>query len=195
MNFGRTCKRFLTIGGARRARFAAPPAVHLPQPRFLAAREDERSGEEWLGGLPSAHFAPGPFQNQPALRSHYHTTVARENVLVYTVVGAVAVVAGGFAMDQVQKIMENRKKQADVPHSSGGRNFYKGAFEPEMTKREAALILGVRESASKERVKEAHRKVLMLNHPDTGGSTYVATKINEAKDMLLGETGTGRGES
>ena len=62
-----------------------------------------------------------------------------------------------------------------------------------MTKREAALILGVRESASKERVKEAHRKVLMLNHPDTGGSTYVATKINEAKDMLLGEQGTGRG--
>ena len=114
---------------------------------------------------------------------------------MYAVAGAVAVVAGGYAMDKAEKVMENRKKQADVPHSSGGRNFYKGAFEPEMTKREAALILGVRESASKERVKEAHRKVLMLNHPDTGGSTYVATKINEAKDMLLGEAGTGRGEN
>jgi DnaJ-class molecular chaperone len=36
-----------------------------------------------------------------------------------------------------------------------------------MTRREAALILGVRQNASKERIREAHRRVLMLNHPDT----------------------------
>ena len=127
------------------------------------------------------------------LKKQYHTTVPKENVLVYAIGGAVAVLAGGILLDGIQKVIDARGKQSDVPHSSGGRNFYKGAFEPTMTKREAALILGVRESASKERVKEAHRKVLMLNHPDTGGSTYVATKINEAKDMLLGEQGTGRG--
>ena len=54
-----------------------------------------------------------------------------------------------------------------------------------MTKREAALILGVRESAATERVKDAHRKILLLNHPDRGGSAYVAAKVNEAKDLLL----------
>ena len=54
-----------------------------------------------------------------------------------------------------------------------------------MTKREAALILGVRESAVTERVKNAHRKILLLNHPDRGGSAYVAAKVNEAKDLLL----------
>ncbi len=54
-----------------------------------------------------------------------------------------------------------------------------------MTKREAALILGVRESAALERIKEAHRRILMLNHPDKGGSKYMAAKINEAKEMLL----------
>jgi curved DNA-binding protein CbpA len=54
-----------------------------------------------------------------------------------------------------------------------------------MSKREAALILGVRESASAERIKDSHRKILLLNHPDKGGSAYLAAKINEAKDLLL----------
>ena len=54
-----------------------------------------------------------------------------------------------------------------------------------MTRREAALILGVRESSPASRIKEAHRKLLVLNHPDTGGSTFVAGKINEAKELLL----------
>ena len=54
-----------------------------------------------------------------------------------------------------------------------------------MTRREAALILGVRESSSAERIKDAHRRVLIINHPDRGGSAYVAAKINEAKDLLM----------
>lgn len=66
------------------------------------------------------------------------------------------------------------------------RNFYDGPFEDKMTRREAALILGVRESASEERIRNAHRKLLILNHPDTGGSTFIATKINQAKELLLG---------
>lgn len=64
-------------------------------------------------------------------------------------------------------------------------NYYEGGFEDKMTKREAALILGVRESSTEKRIKEAHRKLLILNHPDTGGSTYLSGKVNEAKDLLL----------
>ncbi|KAL5711286.1 hypothetical protein ACHQM5_021759 [Ranunculus cassubicifolius] len=67
------------------------------------------------------------------------------------------------------------------------RKFYEGGFQPTMTRREAALILGVRESAPPDKVKEAHRKVMVANHPDAGGSHYLASKINEAKDMLLGK--------
>jgi hypothetical protein len=66
-----------------------------------------------------------------------------------------------------------------------GGKYYEGGFEDSMTRREAALILGVRESSSAQKIKEAHRRLLILNHPDTGGSTYIAGKINEAKELLL----------
>jgi DnaJ homolog subfamily C member 19 len=67
------------------------------------------------------------------------------------------------------------------------RRYYKGGFLPEMTRDEAARILGVRQTASEARIIAAHRKIMVLNHPDAGGSTFLATKINEAKDMLVEE--------
>ncbi|KAF0904096.1 hypothetical protein E2562_031768 [Oryza meyeriana var. granulata] len=65
--------------------------------------------------------------------------------------------------------------------------FYPGGFEREMTRREAALILGVRERAPMDKIKDAHKRVMVANHPDAGGSHYIASKINEAKDMLMGK--------
>ena len=40
-----------------------------------------------------------------------------------------------------------------------------------MTRREAALILGLRESAVEDKIKEAHRRIIIANHPD-GGHTF-----------------------
>ncbi|GCC36363.1 dnaJ homolog subfamily C member 15-like [Chiloscyllium punctatum] len=62
--------------------------------------------------------------------------------------------------------------------------YYKGGFEAKMNKREATLILGVSSSASRTKVGEAHKRIMLLNHPDRGGSPYLAAKINEAKDLL-----------
>ncbi|KAL8135978.1 hypothetical protein AgCh_010555 [Apium graveolens] len=74
------------------------------------------------------------------------------------------------------------------PATARMRKFYEGGFQPTMTRREAALILGVRESTPVEKIKEAHRRVMVANHPDAGGSHYLASKINEAKDMMLRKT-------
>lgn len=59
-------------------------------------------------------------------------------------------------------------------------------FDATMSRREAAAILGVRETSTKQQIKDAHRKIMMLNHPDRGGSPFIASKINEASETLQG---------
>lgn len=69
----------------------------------------------------------------------------------------------------------------------GGEGAGKSAqpSNSKMSQEEALAVLGLKAGASSDDVRAAHRRLMKDFHPDKGGSDYLATKINQAKDRLL----------
>lgn len=71
-------------------------------------------------------------------------------------------------------------------HQTGSRERSSTTPSGSMGRAEALAILGLSEPTTPEAIKDAHRRLMQRMHPDRGGSDYLAAKINQAKDILMG---------
>jgi curved DNA-binding protein CbpA len=75
--------------------------------------------------------------------------------------------------------MRSRRFKEDKNTSSQKNNA--------LTESEALEILGLEPGSSDEQIIQAHRELMQKIHPDRGGNNYMATKLNLARDLLLGK--------
>jgi hypothetical protein len=78
--------------------------------------------------------------------------------------------------DWREEAAERPAGAAGPPPSGAGR----------MTREEALQVLGLAAGATEAEIRASHRRLMMMAHPDQGGSDWLAARLNQARDTLLG---------
>lgn len=96
------------------------------------------------------------------------------------------------AGDQSQALLEafldrNHPSWRETESSADGGGGAGATATAKMSVGEAFEILGLEPGASRKDIVSAHRRMMKQYHPDQGGSDYLAARINQAKDLLLGD--------
>lgn len=165
-------------------------------------------GHIWPGGWPSYHF-PGRSRSTPGQSTSVRTSWLEMELDHDTGDMRGTILKGDLAgrrLDQLgkdklvafyQTVAQDDLETARLLEAYLDRTF--GDWRPSaaedepkpgrattgMSRAEALKVLGLEEGASADDIRAAHRRLMLQNHPDKGGTDYIAAKINEAKDVLL----------
>ena len=88
-------------------------------------------------------------------------------------------------MERRSQESEAERGGAELLESSQSGESARGG-STKMTREEALEILDLQEGAGTDDIRGAHHRLMLKLHPDQGGSTFLASQINQAKDLLLG---------
>jgi DnaJ family protein C protein 19 len=77
----------------------------------------------------------------------------------------------------IRRMTGHEKPAAEAPPPS---------TESAMSRSQAYEVLGLSPGATPDEIRDAHRRLMRAAHPDAGGSTWIAARLNQARDLLLG---------
>ena len=110
------------------------------------------------------------------------------NIITAAIAGLVAllprIIGAARYLPFLSKLYQARQNTGQQQGPQGQQSNAKRGQS--MARDQAMEVLGLKEGFSREDVIAAHRRMMQKVHPDRGGSDYLASQINTAKDVLLG---------
>jgi len=109
------------------------------------------------------------------------------NVITAMIAGAVALLPRAMALVKyipfISRLYQQRGQQQAQQNQQGSQS---ANGKNSMSAEQAREVLGLKPDCNKDDIILAHRRMMQKVHPDRGGSDYLASQINTAKDVLLG---------
>ena len=98
-------------------------------------------------------------------------------------ISAIAAALGALAI-WAARLLQLGILYRNFKHGAGPRQANNTASD-NMSTKEAYDILGLKPGATEKEINQAYRDLMAKLHPDHGGNDYLATRLNQAKDILL----------
>jgi hypothetical protein len=154
-----------TAGKFRRSGRPTPGRDSTVRSAFVEVRLDHDTGT-MLGTVLAGSFAGRAMEDLPVV-----------DLLALRAEAAADADSLALIEAWLDRVQADWRQAADPPPAAAGP----------MTRDDALEILGLERGATEAEIRSAHRRLMATAHPDRGGSDWLAARINQARDVLLGD--------